>query len=64
MLSASVIAEANALKILHSEGIKEGKKSYLLIGILLRGEGYHQKKNYILKNGLLQFVIRKTGFLF
>lgn len=46
MLSASVIAKANALKILNSEGINEGKKSYLLIGIVLREELYHQKNNY------------------
>ena len=64
MLSASVIAKANALKILNSEGIKEGKKSYLLIGIVLREEGYHQKNNYVLKNELLRFVKRKTGFYF
>lgn len=65
MLSASVIAKANALKILNSEGIKEGKKkSYLLIGGVLREEGYHQKNNYVLKSDLLQFVKRKIGFYF
>lgn len=64
MLSASVIAKANALEILNSEGIKEGKKSYLWIGIVQRGEGYHQKNKYGFKNELLQFVKRKTGFLF
>lgn len=64
MLSASVIAKASVLKILNSEGINEGKKSYLLIGIVLREEHYHQKNNYILKNKILQFVKRKTGFYF
>lgn len=64
MLSASVIAKANALKILNSEGIKEGKKSYLLIAIVLREEGYNQKNNYVLKNELLLFVKRETGFYF
>lgn len=50
MLSASVIAKAKALKILNSEGIKEGKKSYLSIDIVLREEDYHQKNNCALKN--------------
>lgn len=50
MLSASIIAKANALKVLNSKGIKEGKKSYLSVDIVLREEGYHQKNNYALKN--------------
>lgn len=64
MLSVSVIGKANALEILNSEGIKKGKKSDLWIGIVQRGEGYHQENKYGFKNELLQFVKRKIGVLF
>lgn len=40
----------------------QGKKSYLLIGIVLREEGCHQKNNYAWK-WALQFVKRRQIFI-
>lgn len=62
-------AKANALKILNSESLQEGRKLHLLIGSVLREEGTVMPQNiikyhHIITRELLQFVKQKTGFIY